>query len=609
MSLQRDILHPSRSLRWTTVLLLLMAGYIFLTGYSATRHSPVFVEGFNLVAGIRFWQTGQNDLFVVNPPLSRMVGTVPVAISGVKTNWDAIDFHDLRPEYTLASDCIEANGQRALWLFTLARWACISFGVLGMTACFLWARDLYGPASGILAAMLWAFSPNILAHGALATADGAAASVGVMSAYVFWRWLQHPAWPLAFASGCALGLVLLTKTTWLILPILWPLLWCTYHAVNYEKCGSHRLREALQLVTILVLGVFMLNAAYHFQGSFRRLGEYEFISWRFGGTAVDTSKFGNRFRSGCLAGLPVPLPEPYVRGIDLQTLDFEKGYKAYLSGQWQSSGSWYYYLYAFAIKTPVGMQCLMVIAFTVTFLHRYRSSSGWCDEYCLLLPALAIAVVVSSQTGLNAHFRYFLPAFPFLFVWTSKIGRAFVPGHSRLATVVVALLAWVVASSLWTYPHSLSYFNEIIGGPRRGRHHLLGSNVDWGQDLLYLKRWLDEHPEVGSPGLAYYGVASPSDVLGIQFVDVPNGPDSDSILQPSELGPQPGWYAISVNLLHDHTKCYAYFCHFQPATTAGYSICVYYITRDEANRVRQELGLPELKPNDAVDGSRLGDGS
>jgi hypothetical protein len=37
-----------------------------------------------------------------------------------------------------------------------------------------------------------------------------------------------------------------------------------------------------------------------------------------------------------------------------------------------------------------------------------------------------------------------------------------------------------------------------------------------------------------------------------------------------------------------------YFQRFQPVAMAGYSIYIYYITLDEANRVRKELGLPEL---------------
>lgn len=54
-----------------------------------------------------------------------------------------------------------------------------------------------------------------------------------------------------------------------------------------------------------------------------------------------------------------------------------------------------------------------------------------------------------------------------------------------LSLFVSGSFCWFVASSLWLYPHSLSYFNESVGGPLNGADHLLGSNIDWGQDLLY----------------------------------------------------------------------------------------------------------------------------
>jgi len=42
---------------------------------------------------------------------------------------------------------------------------------------------------------------------------------------------------------------------------------------------------------------------------------------------------------------------------------------------------------------------------------------------------------------------------------------------------------------------------------------------------------------------------------------------------------------------------YEYFLRFNPIATAGYSIYIYHITLDEANRVRRELGLAELPPD------------
>jgi hypothetical protein len=89
---------------------------------------------------------------------------------------------------------------------------------------------------------------------------------------------------------------------------------------------------------------------------------------------------------------------------------------------------------------------------------------------------------------------------------------------------------------LWFYPHSLSYFNELIGGPAHGPEHLLGSNVDWGQDLRYLKWWADAHPEARPLHLAYDVMFDPGNV-GFDFA------------LPIRRTLDPGWYAIGVNLL------------------------------------------------------------
>jgi hypothetical protein len=45
----------------------------------------------------------------------------------------------------------------------------------------------------------------------------------------------------------------------------------------------------------------------------------------------------------------------------------------------------------------------------------------------------------------------------------------------------------------------------------------------------------------------------------------------------------------------------AYFSNFDPVAMAGYSIRIYHITIEDANRVRRELGLPELPEDYEVD--------
>src|SRR5207247_908053 len=100
------------------------------------------------------------------------------------------------------------------------------------------------------------------------------------------------------------------------------------------------------------------------------------------------------------------------------------------------------------------------------------------------------------------------------FIWISKCAIAF-DGCKRVFRGSVLLLTlWSVVSSLCVYPHSLSYFNEFVGGPCNGHLHLLESNVAWGQDLIFLRRWIDQHPEAKPLRLASFGRVDPR-ILGI----------------------------------------------------------------------------------------------
>jgi hypothetical protein len=85
---------------------------------------------------------------------------------------------------------------------------------------------------------------------------------------------------------------------------------------------------------------------------------------------------------------------------------------------------------------------------------------------------------------------------------------------TRAAAVAVLTLSCFVSFALAT-PRYLSYFNAAAGGPRGGAKHLVDSNLDWGQDLPRLKRWMDAHG-VHEVDLAYFGTADPH-AYGIAF--------------------------------------------------------------------------------------------
>jgi len=599
-----------------SALLVVHAG---LLAWSAIVHSPNVNEPSHLAAGLCHWQLGRFDLYRVNPPLVRLVAALPVLAAGVETDWSNLNGSArVRSEFRVGQDWVAANGERSLWLTTLARWACIPFSILGGIVCFMWARDLYGPPAALLSCALWCFSPNILGHASCFTPDAHATAVGLAANYLFWTWLQRPSWPRAGGAGVLLGLTLLTKTTWIVLLLLWPLMWGIWLALTWRGPLEYRRSASMarwgwgQFGLIWVLGLHILNLGYLYDGTFRQLGEFTFISRALSGK-TDGGE-GNQFRGTRLASIPIPLPVPYVVGLDVQKQDHERHPVSFFRGKMYHHGFWYFYLYALAIKVPLGTWMLAAGAAVFKLMRRERNCSRR-DEFVLLAPSCVILTLASSETDYTAHFRYILPILPYLLIWTGQVGLA-VSRRSFWTPLVVAALAWSVGSTLWISPHWLSYFNEFAGGPSGGYRHLANSNLDWGQDLLYLRKWLVEHPEVEPIGLAYYGMFHPREI-GVSFRDVPEWDvgteETDMALPgttPSLTGPRPGWYAVSVNFIVGHpfwiyradgsriwreNAGFRWFDHLKPVGRAGYSILIYHVTEDDCLHLRSRL-LVETDP-------------
>lgn len=591
-----------RLLTWQRLLIVaLLVIHGGLLAWSGYRNSPGLDEVAHLPAGISHWELGRFELYRVNPPLVRMIAAIPLLFTDVKTTWDEFSENPLlRPEFSIGRQFFRNNGEIAFWYFTLARWACIPLSLLGGYVCFRWARELYGVEAGFVALTLWCFSPNILANAAMITPDAGAASLGILAGYCFWHWLKSPDWLKATGAGLALGAAELTKTTWIVLYGLWPLLWMIWRTSSSDAPTSRMQQGAgndpipdkapiQQLLYILFLSVYVLNLAYGFEGSFRALNKYQFISRSLGGAEAHETP-GNRFASWSIGRFPVPLPQNYVLGIDVQRHDFERKKWSYLRGEWKFGGWWYWYLYALAVKVPVGTMLLTILAAVVAICWRPLWLK-WQDELVLIAPAAVVLVLVSSQTGFSRYLRYLLPMVPFCFVWISQAVRCVSRKRWGLAVLGGVALSWSVISSLVVHPHSLSYFNELAGGPLGGPAHLLDANIDWGQDLLNLKRWYAAHGEVRPLYLQYFGLIDPKDA-GIVFKPIPKKPQQEGEPRvPWTHKLRPGWYAISVNDLYGydrnggHESYFAYLRDLKPVAMAGYSIYIYDLTSADIDRI------------------------
>jgi hypothetical protein len=233
-----------------------------------------------------------------------------------------------------------------------------------------------------------------------------------------------------------------------------------------------------------------LWSGYAFDGFGTRVGELAYRSKLFRTIAgADQTSL-----SSWLNPLPLPIPPQMVRGIDAQLSDFDGGKHSYMRGVIRRPGWTYYYLYGLMVKLTIGGLILIILGIVYTCLT--IKATPPLDSLALLLPIIAIMGVASFASTFTNHVRYVLPCVPFLILAAGRFIVRLSDGRRRTwKYLAFALIASSAVSAAKSYPNWLGYFNEIAGGPSNGWWHLEDSNVDWGQDLIHLAEWMDDHPE------------------------------------------------------------------------------------------------------------------
>ncbi len=424
-----------------------------------------------------------------------MVAAVPVMISGYRSDWTRLQVGPRsRSEFLVGDDFVAANGVRSCFLIFLARCACIPFSTTGAFIAYLWAKRLYGGASGITALAIYTFEPNLLAHGSLITSDAACTAIGLMAGYAYWSWLRNPRWGQTFIAGIALGLAQMTKMSWLILFALWPVIFVAWRmlpsAASHDSTANPP--RVSQLAVILTIAIYVICMGYGFEGVGHQLKDFDFCSQALSGRST-AGLIGNRFRGSPLGIIPVPLPAQYLLGLDSQKVDLEGfGELSYLRGSWSDHGWWYYYLYGLLVKLPLGLWAIFVLVIMCRAGGVLKSVSAR-DEIALILPGVSLLAIVSSQTAFSIHLRYALPFVAVLAVFCAQVTSSLINRSRPLFLIAVVALSWMACSSMRCFPDLLTYFNEAAGGSKNGHNHLLGSSLDWGQATGQAMAWINQH--------------------------------------------------------------------------------------------------------------------
>jgi len=487
------------------ILLALFALQVILT---SRQMSPGYDEVGILPVGYTFLKTGHWHLVPEHPPLVFALSALPfLALS------PRLDLND--PTWTLGGNIWRsgANFLMANDVDRLLFWGRLPTLLLALLLGYFvyrWARELYGDAAGLMALLLYAFCPLTIANSGYASYDVGLSCFFTLSLYSLWRFMREGTRHNLFWTGLLLGCALASKTPAVVLPpVFVALMLLAAWRVPQPAAAS---AGASSSPASLSFPLAAQSVGSRLQLSLAALVLIFLMAF---GVLYTTYIFPND-------------PLFYVKAVLVAPGLHASKYLYYLMGQFRAEGWWYYFLVAFAIKTPIPMLLLIPLA----LWSWRREGKGWFPEVFLLLPTLAFTILISSLAD-PMGLRYLLPIYPLLFIFVSRTA----PLLTRKTAGIIAgsiLAAWYLSTPIRIYPDYLAYFNELIGGPRHGIEYLDDANIDWGQNLKRLKRYLDAR-RFDEVKLFYAGEIRPAS-YGIRAEP----------MQFADLGrtPEPGIYVI-----------------------------------------------------------------
>ena len=549
-----------RGTSWALALLgiLLLQGLSFMTESSQTSD-----EAAHLLAGYTYLKTADFRMNREEPPLIKELAALPLLLLPLER--PVGDPEHGMGAFRLGPVFVHKNRVSSDTILLLGRLPILGLSLLLGWSIFHWGRRLMGARGALLSLALYVLDPNVVAHSCLVTTDLAVTFFIFLTVYALWCWAACFSPPSLVAAGLSLGAAFASKSTafWTVpmLVILGAALLLSKAPIPARPWSTRPRAQSGEETRRGRFGALIFAAAI--------LASVGFL--------VVLCVYGVR-------GLP-----EYFAGIHRGITHSASGHSAYLLGEASDGGWWYYFLFAFLVKTPPGT--LLILALAVAWTLRGLRLPPRI-EIVLWAPVLVV-IAITCLWKVNIGLRHLLPIYPFLFLAAGRVmGGPQRPGagHSGhgarlLRGIVMVCLAWNAVEAVMIAPYHLAYFNEFVGGPRNGHLYLLDSNLDWGQSSKALRRYI-EAEKVSAIYCAFTGSSDPG-YSGVRYQYVPGIGNFEDAARQSFLVPESSHrelLAVSAMALHfvrlGPGTLYDWLRERPVVAMPGYSFLVYDITGD-----------------------------
>jgi len=349
---------------------------------------------------------------------------------------------------------------------------------------------------------LFAFTPSLITHFSLATTDGAATLLIFAAAIQVRRWQQNLSWRAAVLTGAVLGFLLLAKFS--TLP-MFALACALLLVLDHGRISIHPLKWNWAKCAVCgVIALSVLWAGYLFHVSHLTIRDGVLTATHPHWNTVLVKPTHSRLN----ISIPVPAGE-YIAGFRDLVFHNAHGHRSFFLGQVSPTGGWKAYCpVTILLKWPILLLIASLAGLGVGLWGKFRVR----PEFWILFsfPVLYFALAIFSHFNIGE--RHVLPLYPFALLLAAALGDWL--ARKRWGGLLICGFLLLNATDALRYaPSYLSYMDPFVDAATSYRL-LSDSNLDWGQGLISLHEYQEQHPSE-QISLAYFGSVNP-EMYGIR---------------------------------------------------------------------------------------------
>lgn len=469
--------------------------FIFILGasliYEAILDTPTYDEPANMAAAFSYVYKNDYRLYPDNPPFVKLLAGLSLFPVKKQINFPENLPSYQNPEtfdlYSFGRNFLYKSGNKAEEIIFLMRIPNILFTIFLAILLYYYAKDLYGENAGLLALFFYTLDPNIRGHGHVLSFDISFAFFVLLAFYLFFKFIKNPKKKLfySFLIAFSFSFALLTKFT----AVFFILFFAVF--IFLKKRQYAFLIPFVFLMPFIVLWIFGFLTNYN-----TKTFDYDKLP------IIQSAR--QELKDNQTWKLISALPVPYFYKAGIQTMYVHNiiSQPAYLLGEVHAKNDWFFYFpISLLLKTPIPILIFIVLSFM--FLRRK-------SDYLPFVIGFSFLLFMMIFSHVNNVFRYLFPSYIFFLLGASQTIKFLNLKKPIVIFSGVILFSYMVITSFFSFPYDLSYTNELTGIPPTGYKYLSDSEIDWGQDLGRLSKFLRENNLNKEPiFLSYLGTADP----------------------------------------------------------------------------------------------------